>query len=155
MDKFVIYGAVVALVVIALLGVALLGGSKTGTSVSAGGGVRTITQPNSSQSAPLFSSEPYYSSSYLIAPGNLSQQSRTALDGYNMVVDRLANGYENITLSVGGTKASGVLALSPGSKLYIVETSFGDDGPGYDGSLADDGFVVVNQNGYVVNTFTV
>jgi hypothetical protein len=45
--------------------------------------------------------------------------------------------------------ASQVVTLDKGYSLYIIETSYGDDGIGSDYSLADDGFVVVNQSGYL------
>ena len=106
-------------------------------------------------SGTLFASQPYASYSYLIAPGNVSQQSRLALDGYNMTVSSQLDDSEAVTLFVVGTNSNRHIALTSGEKLYIVEASFGDDGPNYDGSLADDGFVVVDRNGYVVNTFVV
>jgi hypothetical protein len=78
------------------------------------------------------------------------------LDGYNMTVGQAAaNGSVSIGLSVVGAGRSGTLELTPGEKLYVIETSFGDDGPTYDGSLADDGFVLVDQNGYVINTVSI
>ena len=72
-----------------------------------------------------------------------------------MSVLPFSNGSENVTIGVDGTSRNGTITLAPGDKLYVVETSFGDDSPGYDGSLGDDGFVIVNKGGYVANTFVV
>ena len=148
MEKIAVYG-LVAVVVVVGLAVVLFAGQ---------GGAKTVPPAASSgQTAPatggtLLSSEPYYSYTYAIAPGNLSPEARAALDGYNMTVSNGGSG-ENVTLSISGRSAT--VSLQGGKTLYIVETSFGDDAPGYEGSLGDDGFVLVDQNGYVVNTFVV
>jgi hypothetical protein len=150
MNKLVVYGGVIALIAVVLIG-ALSLGSQGSHSVSSSAS-STIAQQGGSTGT-LFSSEPYYGYSYLISPGNLSRQSKLALDGYSMAVNPNVNGSQNVTLSVLGTSISGTLTMSQGEKLYIVETSFGDDAPSYDSSLGDDGFVLVDANGYVVNTF--
>lgn len=148
MEKIAVYGLVAVVVVVGLAAVLFAGQ----------GGAKTIPPAASAgQTAPattgtLLSSEPYYSYTYAIAPGNPSPESRAALDGYNMTVSNGGSG-ENVTLSIGGRSAT--VSLQGGDTLYIVETSFGDDAPGYEGSLGDDGFVLVDQNGYIVNTFVV
>ena len=48
-----------------------------------------------------------------------------------------------------GSGQSQSITLKPNYKLYIIETTFGDDGFHFDSSLGDDGFVIVNQNGYI------
>ena len=149
-----IYGAVAALVVVALVAVFVLNGSGARAPVVSSTATSTVAQQTNNSGA-LFSSRPYFSYSYLIAPGNVSPQSRSALDGYNMTVSQQADGSENVQLSVVGTGRSDAITLAAGQKLYIVETSFGDDGPNYDGSMADDGCVLVGPTGYVVNTFSV
>lgn len=154
MDKVVIYGAVAALIVVALVAALALGGSGSKAAGTTSSVSSTVTQQTNDSGA-LFSSQPYFSYAYLIAPGSVSPQSRSALDGYNMTVSQQADGSENVQLSVVGTGRSDAITLTAGQKLYIVETSFGDDGPNYDGSLADDGFVLVGTTGYVVNTFSV
>ncbi len=153
MERIAVYGVIVVLVVIGLIALLVLGqsgnqNSQFTTSTAPQGG---NTTPQANVSGPLFSSEPYYGYSYLIYPGNISSQSRSALDGYNMALSQGPNGAENITLSTQGR--GGTVTLQAGERLYIVETSFGDDASGYEGSVGDDGFVMVDQNGYVVGTF--
>ncbi len=156
MNRIAIYGAVAVLVVVGLVAVLMIGGGGArAVSTSASSTVSGAASQQSNNTGTLFSSEPYYGYSYLIAPGSVSQQAKIALDGYNMTSSQQANGTESVTLKVVGTNRNVTGTLSAGEKLYIVETSFGDDGPNYEGSFGDDGFVVVSQGGYVVNTFVV
>jgi hypothetical protein len=152
MQKLVIYGVIVVIVLLGLAALLFMGprGHGSSNTITIQGSTTSLARGNST--GPLFSSESYYPYSYLIAPGNLSQQSKSALDGYTMTVSQTPAG-ENVTISLSGRSV--VTSLVNGEKLYIVETSFGDDAPGFEGSTADDGFVVVDQNGYVVNTFAV
>lgn len=100
--------------------------------------------------ATLFSSTPYAPYSYLISGPNLSQQAQSALAGFKLVRTPLQNGSVEINVSLSGNGQGNSVVLAPGYKLYIVETTFGDDGYGFDSSLGDDGFVVVNSTGYIV-----
>ena len=99
----------------------------------------------------LFADSPYYSYSYLISSTPLSQQAKTALTGFNLTTSSFSNGSENITISLDGTSSSKTIMLPSGYKLYIIESSYGDDGFGRDSFLGDDQFVEVDSNGYVVN----
>jgi hypothetical protein len=153
MNRLAIYGAVAALVIVALVAVLIIGGRDAGLPAPGGSIASGIVAQQSNSSGVLFSAQQYSNYAYLIAPGNMSQQAKSALDGYTMSARPLSNGSENVTLGVAGTSRQGSLVLTPGEKLYVIETSFGDDGPGYDGSFGDDGFVLVNQSGYGVNAF--
>lgn len=152
MERLELYGSILTLLVIVLAAGIFIGrgGHNPSASTSTIQSSTTVSQGNGSGT--LFSSEPYYGYSYLIAPGSLSPQSNAALDGYGMTASNSTSG-ENVTISYSGRSVS--TNLSSGDKLYIVETSFGDDAPGYEGSPADDGFVVVGSSGYVLNTFVV
>ncbi len=147
MQKIMIGGIIVLIVLVGLIAI-FFRGQQVGTRLASS----SATQQGTNASGTLFSQEPYYGYSYQIAPGSLSAQSKAALDGYTMTTSQTPGG-ENVTISISGR--SSTVTLASGETLYVVETSFGDDGPGYEGSLADDGFVLVGQNGYVVNTFVV
>ncbi|MDE1768230.1 MAG: hypothetical protein KGH67_02015 [Candidatus Micrarchaeota archaeon] len=141
-----------AIVIVGLLaGVFFLGnGAATShtasqSSVSATSGV-TATNSN----ATLFASSPYAQYAYLISNDTLSQQAHAALAGFNLSNTKLANGTRKITIALQGTSQNQMLMLRPGYKLYIIETTFGDDGYGFDSSLGDDGFVLVNNTGYII-----
>ncbi len=136
--------AVVAISVIVFIGL----GHKS-AQVNATKSLSNQNQTNQSSKV-LFSSSQYAPYSYLISGGNISSQARAALSGFNMTSTSLKNGTRVIVLSVIGTSISKNFTLASGYKLYIIETSFGDDGLHYDASLGDDGFVVTDPNGYIV-----
>ena len=116
---------------------------------------------NSNQSSPtsgtqstntskiLFSSTQYYPYSYMIYPGPISQQARSALVGFNLTSTVLQNSTAKITLALTGSNQYQSIMLKPNYKLYLIETTFGDDAFNFDSSFGDDGFVVVDPKGYV------
>lgn len=103
----------------------------------------------SNSSKTLFSSTQYFPYSYQIYPGPTSQQAQLALSGFNITSAIQQNSSAKITLTLLGTSQSQSIILKPNYKLYIVETTFGDDGFHYDSSLGDDGFIMVDSNGYI------
>ncbi len=114
------------------------------------------TQTNSAATTPansskvLFANTQYASYSYVVYPGPISQQAQSALAGFNLTSSQLQNSSTEIKISLIGSGQSQTLVLKPNYKLYIIETTFGDDGYHFDSSLGDDGFVVADPNGYVV-----
>jgi hypothetical protein len=98
----------------------------------------------------LFSTTQYAQYSYLVYPGQISQQAQAALTGFNMTATMLQNSSTEVRLALIGTSQYKSLILKPNYELYIIEIAFGDDGYHFDSSLGDDGFVVVDPNGYVV-----
>jgi hypothetical protein len=109
----------------------------------------TTNQTATNSSKVLFSSTQYFPYSYLVYPGLVSQQAQSAMAGFNLTSNVLQNNTTEVKISITGTNQYQSIMLKPNYKLYIIETSFGDDGFHYDSSLADDGFVVVDQNGYI------
>ena len=69
--------------------------------------------------------------------------------GFNLTAMVLQNSSTEIKLTLISTNQYQNIVLKPNYKLYIIETTFGDDGYSFDSSLGDDGFVVVDANGYV------
>jgi hypothetical protein len=150
MEKLERYGAILTLMMIVFAVGLFIGRGGQAPSSDTTLHPSTTVAPQSNSSGPLFSAEPYYPYSYLIAPGKLSPQSTDALDGYTMTINNSTTA-ENITISYSGRAVTTM--LSDGDRLYIVETSFGDDAPGYEGSQVDDGFVLVDSTGHVLKTF--
>ena len=106
-------------------------------------------QVNANSSKILFENTQYAPYSYLIYPGPISQQAHAALAGFNITTTTLQNSSTEIKLSLIGTGQYQSLILKPNYKLYIIETTFGDDGYRFDSSLGDDGFVIVDSDGYI------
>lgn len=88
--------------------------------------------------------------SYLVSGDNLSASAQAALAGYTLKRIAEPDGSVNMTIGVQGGGAPQNITIQQGYKLYIVETAFSDDSSAYDSSFADDGFVLVNPNGYIV-----
>lgn len=153
MSKKIIYSVVAALVVIGLA-VVLLGGNHAGNSQS-NNYINTSSQtPVGSTPAnttgTLFSSTPYYQFAYVISNSTISSQAQAALSGFNLTRTQYSNGTVAMGITLIGNGNKQTLDLKPGYKLYIIETSFGDDSFGGESNLGDDGFVEVSPNGYVV-----
>lgn len=125
----------------------LINSSTVGRIASQTGTPTNQTGTNSSKV--LFSSTPYSQYSYVVYPGPISSQAQAALTGFNLTSTPLQNSSTDIRLALIGTNQYQTLTLKPNYKLYIIETTFGDDGYHFDSSLGDDGFVVVDPKGYV------
>ncbi len=110
----------------------------------------TTQNQTANSSKVLFSGTPYYPYSYLVYPGPISSQAKAALAGFSLNQSQLRNSSSKVTITVTGTSQQQTLVLAPGYRLYLIETTMGDDGFNFDSSFGDDGFVVVDQNGYVV-----
>ncbi|MDE1823158.1 MAG: hypothetical protein KGI00_01860 [Candidatus Micrarchaeota archaeon] len=111
----------------------------------------TAANHGSNSSKVLFNNTQFASFAYLIYPGSISQQSKAAMAGFGVSVSKFANGSAGVTLTFNGTGGSNEVTLSPGYKLYFIETSFSDDSFDTDSSLGDDAFVVVDNYGYVAS----
>ncbi|HVA82898.1 MAG TPA: hypothetical protein VNF06_01915 [Candidatus Aquilonibacter sp.] len=144
MDKKMVFGAVAVLIIIAA---GLLFVSSHSTS---GGTNSNLINQSATSNRTLFSNSPYAQFSYLISSNTLQYQAKAALAGFNLTKTQLANGSVEMRISIVGTNINQTVLLGPGYKEYVVETSFGEDSGNFDGSLADDGFVTVDQNGYIV-----
>lgn len=145
MNIKVAIAAVIVLIVIAVGALFLLGQNPKTQQVQ--GPSSTTTGSN----AILFSATQYASYSYQIYPGPMSSQARAAFSGYNMSTSTLVNGSVLINITVNGMPNHQSVVVKPNYKLYIIETSMGDDSPNFDSSLGDDGFALVNATGYLVS----
>lgn len=155
MGRKILVGVIV-LALIAGVGIVAFSGhhGNSSTLISTAGntqaaGASTANQTTTNTSKVLFAGTQYYPYSYLIYPGPVSQQAQSALAGFNLISTTLQNSTAKITLTLVGSGQSQSIMLKPNYKLYIIETTFGDDGYHFDSSLGDDGFVVVDPNGYV------
>ena len=99
---------------------------------------------------PLLAAEPYASYAYQVWPGTVSADGRLALDGFSLTVTRKAGGI-TVNAIQDGEKMTGASHFYPGgAKVYIVDSSLGDEGGSVDYNLADDGLVVTNAQGQVL-----
>lgn len=117
----------------------------------------TTTSPSSSTSAsrhqklgPALATTQYASYAYQLYPGPQSDQARSATAGFQI---KVTPGPTTITVTVSGagvTKGTQTLSYPTGDKVYFIEASFGDDSTNAEYNLGDDGLVVTNASGRIV-----
>jgi hypothetical protein len=103
----------------------------------------------SASTGPLLSSEPYASYAFLVWPGTPNAAARQAETGLKITVGRLKAGI-SVTAGVNGQPAPAAHTYLNGAKVYVVESSLGDDSGDSDYNLGDDGLVITNAQGRVV-----
>lgn len=102
-----------------------------------------------SSPGPLLSSEPYAQYAFQVWPGTPSAAAKAALTGLSVTVRSRAGGL-SVTASVNGQAAGAPHVYSGGVRVYIVEASMGDDSGASDYNLGDDGLVVTDAQGRIV-----
>jgi hypothetical protein len=97
----------------------------------------------------MLSSEPYASYAFLVWPGTPSAAAQQAETGLKISVSRLKDGI-SVTAGVNGQPAQAAHTYVNGAKVYVVESSLGDDSGDSDYNLGDDGLVVTNVQGRII-----
>lgn len=124
--------------------------SSSSTSTSSSSSSTSSSSASSSSRGPLLSSTPYAAYAYEVYPATPSGQAITAEDGFSVTVHRASG--STVLLDVQSQFSGGpslkkqVLATD---RVYWVETSYGDDAPGQDANLGDDGVVLTDAHGYI------
>lgn len=130
----------------------LASGSQPTAAPSASADPHASSSPGNSASrghGPLLSSEPYARAAYEVWPGPKSAAARLALTGLKVSVHRQGSGI-SVTASVIGQASPAPRLYPQGARVYIVEASMGDDSGSTDYSLGDDGLVVTNAQGSII-----
>lgn len=117
----------------------------------------TTTSPSSSTSTsthqklgPALATTQYAPYAYQLYPGPQSAQARSATAGFQI---KVTSGPTTITVTVSGAgvaKGTQTLTYPTGDKVYFIEASFGDDSTNAEYNLGDDGLVVTNASGRIV-----
>ncbi len=146
-------------ILFAAIGVVVVGGLFLALGRHRANPISVATAPaaTSPSTAPTnkvkLSDSDYATSAYLIAPGTASTDAKQALDGFDMQTATQADGSIKVTLTAKRSGYSNqAYTVTPGQKLYFIETSMGDDGPDFDENLGDDTAVLVDQDGYIVSS---
>jgi hypothetical protein len=116
-------------------------GPTAGPSPSSG---PSVTTPQ-----PLLSSQSYASYSFQVWPGARTQAAQAALTGLSVTVHRTATGI-SVNAGVNGQAASPARHYALGAHVYVIEASLGDDSGNSDYNLGDDGIVVTDAHGRIV-----
>jgi hypothetical protein len=118
-------------------------------------GSRPVASPAPSGSSPaarpgpLLSAQSYASYSFRVWPGTPSTAARAALTGLTVKVRHQGSGI-TVVAGVSGQPAAAPRFYPQGARVYIVETSLGDDSGNSDYSLGDDGLIVTDARGRIV-----
>jgi hypothetical protein len=102
-----------------------------------------------SGTGPLLSSEPYASYAYQVWPGPVGTAAKQAMTGLVISVSRQGSGL-SVTAGVSGQPAPTAQSYPDGARVYVVEAALGDDSNDSDYNLGDDGLVVTNAQGRIV-----
>jgi hypothetical protein len=87
---------------------------------------------------------------YQIFPGPESAQAKTVTTGFNISV-KVSGNNVIVSVSVAGSSSSPQRStFQKGDSVYFVETSLGDDSGSSDYSAGDDGIIVTNSQGKIV-----
>jgi hypothetical protein len=104
---------------------------------------------SSSHAGPALSSEPFASAAFQIWPGPMSAAAQQALTGLTVSVHKQRTGL-SVVAGVHGQPSAAPHLYVGGVKVYVVEASMGDDSGNSDYSLGDDGLVVTNAQGRIM-----
>ncbi len=97
---------------------------------------------------PLLGSQSFASYSYLVWPGAPSAAAKSAMTGLSISVHRTGSGI-SVTAGVSGHPGS-PHAYAAGARVYVVEASMGDEAGNSDYNLGDDGVVVTDAQGRIL-----
>lgn len=102
-----------------------------------------------SSPGPKLSSQSYASYAFQVWPGPVSQAAKSAQIGLVIKVTATKSGLE-VTAGVAGQKLPAPKLYPAGAKVYVIEASLGDDSGNSDFNLGDDGLVVTDAQGRIV-----
>ena len=97
---------------------------------------------------PLLSAQSFAQYSYRVWPGTPDAAARAALTGLSVSVHRQGSG---ISVAAGVSGQPGSSRFYPqGARVYVIEASMGDDSGASDYNMGDDGLVVTNAQGRIL-----
>ncbi|MDE1850597.1 MAG: hypothetical protein KGH54_02265 [Candidatus Micrarchaeota archaeon] len=166
MNSKIIIGAAIA-VIIVVAGIALA--STQGAAPQAGSSTvqsttalqtTTATQTNattrSTTAAPvnrtLFSSTQYAAFSYQIFPAvGLSQSGKIATSDVMVSSSSMPNQSTLVYMNFTGSNTSYSALVGAGDTLYFIDQNLGDDSQVHDANSGEDGYALVDSQGYVIS----
>ena len=113
----------------------------------------TTSQPTKAPShklGPLLSSTQYAPYALRVYPGSESSQTRQATAGFTIHVTPHARTIKLSVAASGSGQAAQTSTFPAGDRVYFIEASLGDESGNVDYNFGDDGVVVTNAHGYIV-----
>jgi hypothetical protein len=114
----------------------------------------TSTSPTSppAKLGPALSSTQYASYAYLIYPGPVSASTQQAMAGYS-ISTKASGSNVVVTLATAGSSQAPTQKTYPAAdKVYFVEANLGDDSGATELNPGDDGLIVTNPQGRIVES---
>jgi hypothetical protein len=97
----------------------------------------------------MLSSQSYASVSFLVWPGTPSAAATAAKTGLVIDVTRKGSGI-SVRAGVVGQHLPPARFYPTGARVYVIEASMGDDAGNADYNIGDDGLVVTDSQGRIV-----
>lgn len=98
---------------------------------------------------PKLSSQSYASYSFQVWPGTPSQAAKAAETGLAISVRKMSTGIA-VAAAVAGHSLPAPRVYPTGAKVYVIEASMGDDSGNSDFNLGDDGLIVTDPLGRIL-----
>ncbi len=124
-------------------------GTSSSSPVPRAGPTPSVTHTAAGPHRPLLSRQPYASVAFQVWPGNPSSAAKAALTGLSVSVRRQGSALL-VTANVNGQAARPARRYAGGARVYVVESTLGDDSGNTDYNLGDDALVVTDANGGIV-----
>jgi hypothetical protein len=99
---------------------------------------------------PLLKSQSFASYSFQVWPGTPSHAAQLAVAGLSIKVQPRSGGGIVVTAGVTGQPANPPRSYPTGVRVYVVEASLGDDSGNSDYNLGDDGLIVTDAQGRIL-----
>lgn len=125
-------------------------GGSSGSSASSSSNASSKSAPSTSASrGPLLSSTQIAPFTYEIYP-QVNSQAALAESGFTVKIGNGSSGEKTIDVQTSVPGGGGLHnQFRATDKVYWVETSFGDDGPGQDANFGDDMYIMTDAQGYI------
>lgn len=126
-----------------------LGAASSSTPPAAPPGGGSPAQSNAARVGPSLSSESFAPYAFLVWPGPQSAAAKSAMTGLSIAVHRTGSGI-SVEAGVASQQQAPAHSYVRGARVYVVEASMGDEAGNSDYNLGDDGVVVTDAQGRIV-----
>jgi hypothetical protein len=98
---------------------------------------------------PLLSSQSFAQYSFLVWPGTPGANAKAAMAGLSIAVRPTSSGI-SVKAGASGQPQAPARLYRGGARVYVVEASLGDEAGNQDYNLGDDGVVVTDAHGRIL-----
>jgi hypothetical protein len=126
------------------------GSTSTSTTNSTSGSTYTSTTSPAVKLGPALSSTQYASYAYRIYPGSVSGSAQQAMAGYSISTKVSGANVVVAVSTAGSSQAPSQKTYPAADTVYFVEASLGDDSGTTELNPGDDGLIVTNPQGRIV-----